>query len=280
MKKGNRSSQDGFTLIELLVVIAIIAALAAILFPVFMSAREKARQTTCASNEKQLGLGFTMYADDYDSTLPNGKFANIYGHRTVGWAGQIYSYVKDAAVYRCPDDLSTGTTSFIYNQAFGMANNGSSGWGNGTWSGNPSLGGFNSSAETVLLVEGQYGPTFDVTNPEETSSPSGSGFDSCNLIDGVGYASNSYPYSSTRYVTGFFGDQTSNSDSPLPYGVHSQGSNFLFVDSHVKWLHGSAVSAGLTAGLPTDAASPFSGNYNAAGTANLPSGVVATFSPV
>src|SRR5437870_2666958 len=62
--------RKAFTLIELLVVIAIIAILAAILFPVFAQAREKARQTTCLSNLKQLGLGFRMYLTDYDDRLP------------------------------------------------------------------------------------------------------------------------------------------------------------------------------------------------------------------
>ena len=64
-------SRRGFTLIELLVVIAIIAILAAILFPVFAKAREKARQTSCLSNLKQLGLSFLMYAQDYDELLPS-----------------------------------------------------------------------------------------------------------------------------------------------------------------------------------------------------------------
>jgi prepilin-type N-terminal cleavage/methylation domain-containing protein len=66
------TSGGGFTLIELLVVIAIIAILAAILFPVFQSSREKARQTACTSNEKQIGLGVLAYVQDYDECYPSG----------------------------------------------------------------------------------------------------------------------------------------------------------------------------------------------------------------
>src|SRR3954468_16853992 len=84
----NRTS--AFTLIELLVVIAIIAILAAILFPVFAQAREKARQASCMSNMKQIGLAVMQYEQDYDETVPCG--VNMYGGN--GWAGQIYAYVK------------------------------------------------------------------------------------------------------------------------------------------------------------------------------------------
>jgi prepilin-type N-terminal cleavage/methylation domain-containing protein len=69
----SKRSRRGFTLIELLVVIAIIAILAAILFPVFARAREKARQSSCQSNLKQIGLAFTMYAQDYDEKMPRGS---------------------------------------------------------------------------------------------------------------------------------------------------------------------------------------------------------------
>lgn len=70
-----RQRRAAFTLIELLVVIAIIAVLAAILFPVFAQAREKARQTTCASNLRNLGMAVLMYAQDYDEQLPLAAYA-------------------------------------------------------------------------------------------------------------------------------------------------------------------------------------------------------------
>jgi prepilin-type N-terminal cleavage/methylation domain-containing protein len=80
---------NGFTLIELLVVIAIIAILAAILFPVFAAAREKARQTACSSNLKQLGLAFVQYTQDYDEQYPVGPAAFYGSHWGNGWAGAI-----------------------------------------------------------------------------------------------------------------------------------------------------------------------------------------------
>src|SRR2546426_8289250 len=72
-RRRDRPQPSGFTLIELLVVIAIIAILAAILFPVFAQAREKARQSTCLSNQKQLGTAMSMYIQDYDERFPNWR---------------------------------------------------------------------------------------------------------------------------------------------------------------------------------------------------------------
>ena len=92
-------SRRGFTLIELLVVIAIIAILAAILFPVFARAREKARQTSCLSNLKQIGLAVMMYAQDYDECYPEPytPFTNW-----PLWQDTIQPYMKNTQLLICP----------------------------------------------------------------------------------------------------------------------------------------------------------------------------------
>lgn len=94
--------RKGFTLIELLVVIAIIAILAAILFPVFAQAREKARQTSCLSNGRQIGIAFGMYATDYDDFLP----LTTYPLPSNSWTDQCQPYIKNRQIYRCPSDPS------------------------------------------------------------------------------------------------------------------------------------------------------------------------------
>jgi prepilin-type N-terminal cleavage/methylation domain-containing protein/prepilin-type processing-associated H-X9-DG protein len=111
----------GFTLIELLVVIAIIAILAAILFPVFAKAREKARQASCESNEKQIALAFLMYAQDFD-----GKFPPVYNdalgypNGRIMWADCIFSYVKNRDIFVCPSNTSATADEIV---GAGIANN-------------------------------------------------------------------------------------------------------------------------------------------------------------
>ena len=92
--------RKGFTLIELLVVIAIIAILAAILFPVFARAREKARQSSCLSNVKQLMIAFHMYAQDYDEKT----CLTLYGPDNCGWPYTFEAYIKNEEILTCPSE--------------------------------------------------------------------------------------------------------------------------------------------------------------------------------
>jgi len=101
--------RKGFTLIELLVVIAIIAILAAILFPVFSRAREKARQSNCLSNTKQLVMGILMYAQDYDESIP----WNTYGTGPdYTWRNCIRPYVKNTQLFFCPSKRMDAATAY------------------------------------------------------------------------------------------------------------------------------------------------------------------------
>src|SRR5438552_2209807 len=107
---GTRRERAGFTLIELLVVIAIIAILAAILFPVFAQAREKAREATCLSNNKQIGLAVQMYMQDYDNTYPaqkaDGVFVFAAKNKDQGqnYYDELAPYIKNGQVWICPSD--------------------------------------------------------------------------------------------------------------------------------------------------------------------------------
>ncbi len=121
----------GFTLIELLVVIAIIAILAAILFPVFARAREKARQTSCLSNLKQITLGFMMYVQDYDERFitddwtgqPGACLATCYNE--CWWRFKVQPYVKNWNLFNCPSGYfqDAGSAYIQYTDEYGANGN-------------------------------------------------------------------------------------------------------------------------------------------------------------
>jgi prepilin-type N-terminal cleavage/methylation domain-containing protein/prepilin-type processing-associated H-X9-DG protein len=189
----------GFTLIELLVVIAIIAILAAILFPVFARAREKARSAACLSNVKQQALAVMMYAQDYDGTLPFMQQKS-----TVFWNqwpdGPLQPYVKNEKIFVCPSD-PVRTENYGYNQRCGYL-----------------PGDYFDPVRTGTMYEGVRLAEFKV--PAEFML----------LCDG--------PTSST-YKHGWnyiWTDPDSPYHYFYP-GWHNTGINCAFVDGHAKWLN-------------------------------------------
>ena len=271
----------GFTLIELLVVIAIIAILAAILFPVFATARDKARQTACASNMKQLGLGMAQYIQDYDETTPCGTW--VWGNAS-GWAGQIYPYVKSANAYLCPNDASPQPAcSYGINANLGnswasgapVQANGTSGCERGVQISQMAM-----PARSVLLFEaynsgkstGTWSVAQDGTSESRCWSTSGFGTGSAaatNSADPMGW-NNPNPSSATtlKYATGYLrgvsGVNTngvSTADFVGQLGTHTQGANYLLCDCHVKWLGPSQVSPGGYSYYATQSWWPNCGGY-------------------
>jgi prepilin-type N-terminal cleavage/methylation domain-containing protein/prepilin-type processing-associated H-X9-DG protein len=284
-----RKPQSGFTLIELLVVIAIIAILAAILFPVFAQAREKARQASCLSNEKQIGLALIMYVQDYDEQFPAGsKLAypngvnNLnYYDSGVGWAGQIYAYTKNAGILKCPDDSTANVSatngvaalypvSYVYNRNIAL---------------NPADASLNAAASTVALAEVK-GVVGDVIAPDElgTSTTFPPQFSAAG--DGLVYLASvigtqpdlqgvAVPYYAV-YETGTTGGYScTGSGKVAPNcllfdpsngygGRHTGGALYFMADGHAKYFRGNSVSTGGNALSTSNVEDTV--NYYAAGT--------------
>jgi prepilin-type N-terminal cleavage/methylation domain-containing protein/prepilin-type processing-associated H-X9-DG protein len=235
-------SKNGFTLIELLVVIAIIAILAAILFPVFAQAREKARQTSCLSNNKQLATAVMMYTQDYDEQFPAGV-ENDWWQDT--WVRLTQPYVKNYQVYRCPSD---GVIANPANQPWAgirlsYASNGLMIWDGAHWSvigvmgmSQPSWMGtvsqgqaaINRPAETVMLAEKQ--------NANNTSDwGPGCIFTAVNWwdSDGEGEIPNGDLPTTAAFPNGPDGAVTSK---------HAGLTNVAFADGHCKSMKASATN--------------------------------------
>jgi len=255
--------KQGFTLIELLVVIAIIAILAAILFPVFQKVRENARRTACISNMKQIGIASIQYTQDYDEKYIAGCGFNGKG---AGWAGQMYPFIKSAAVFRCPDESSSlpGTpASYGLNSQFSPFN------GAGTGPNGISLAKVNSPAKTVLFFEVSNSGYYDLTIPigavapgsiasdEEPAYQGGSaaGYGLGNNYDltgfntayrNSGYTGRDNNGGEVKYATGFLRNSVNNANGNFvdATGRHNGGAVYLMADGHAKFLRPNSVSGG------------------------------------
>jgi len=191
-------TRRGFTLIELLVVIAIIAILAAILFPVFARAREKARQTACLSNIKQLGLAVMMYAQDYDERLPRHCQQPASGANYT-WCKATEPYTKNAQIFQCPNMATWRNEA---NMCGGYTYN-LSRLPDGTTVGctEQTLARITAPAGLLMITESQ---------------------DDANAVAWCGY----------------WGRDTNTPDPSYvhPTGRHNEGSNVGYADGHAKWL--------------------------------------------
>jgi prepilin-type N-terminal cleavage/methylation domain-containing protein/prepilin-type processing-associated H-X9-DG protein len=206
--------RKGFTLIELLVVIAIIAILAAILFPVFAKAREKARQSACMSNVKQLTNAALMYAQDYDETFCKALNMTPAGVLQRYWQELLIPYIANsnsfsmtggtAKVFMCPDLKRNGGSVNTVQSLYGY------GWNGGT--NNPP------NPDGMGLYAGDGSPylrTADVHTPSEVILMG-------DISTYPGY--NNVCYLIWRSVIGY-----------IP-AIHNDGANYGFVDGHVKWM--------------------------------------------
>ena len=236
----------GFTLIELLVVIAIIAILAAILFPVFASAREKARQTACLSNMRQLGLGLLQYVQDHDET---GPLSSDLGGNEEFYVvtAQLQPYMKSFGICKCPDSpYPEGTAQYL------AAEN--------PWTNymsppdDPCLGLPHSTAGAAKFYNDVYPPTDYQYNQSlkqyaNTGCTTKSGATTHVLLYNIpGMTSEAKAVFMTdlpnmNFQWPFYNPPSWGSPAPSgPDGRHVNGSNCAFMDGHAHWFPGTVLN--------------------------------------
>jgi len=156
---GDRREGRGFTLIELLVVIAIIAILAAILFPVFVKAKEKGRQASCQSNARQMAAAIFQYMSDNDDYFPRGSVYLGTGNDYLFWADLVDRYVKNKKIRECPSLGKVDLRGYPWAQlGVGMGINVAIGnqLVSPTWPPPINSSRIKTPARTILLCDGAY----------------------------------------------------------------------------------------------------------------------------
>lgn len=239
MTHTHKPSRRGFTLIELLVVVAIISILAAILFPVMSSTREKARQTACLSNMKQIGLGIEMYIQDHDerlfyraassvarvgSTRSGVIITNATAYDQQQWWNLLLPYARSTAIYSCPGDALKPASPDI--------------------NGNSTIPrSYVASCASEGLADSQITDTADTLVITDKWSYVDNG------IGSTGTKVNSEtwmePFDGDECMMGSDADPSGNCLDPRPgypvgmvkmAGRHSGGMNSAFFDGHARWL--------------------------------------------
>jgi prepilin-type N-terminal cleavage/methylation domain-containing protein/prepilin-type processing-associated H-X9-DG protein len=231
----SRRRGPGFTLIELLVVIAIIAILAAILFPVFAKAREKARQTACLSNQKQMGTAWLMYTMDYDELVLPWSTTGGSGGFAFIWDRLLQPYTKNEGVLLCPS-AGDSFTSYTYSASVG-----------GATAAEPirSVASIGYPAQTPIISECVGGAAFtdQVNNipgwswsfiiPDAGGGQQARGVKYVNFVNGVPTNERMWMLSAERNLAG-----------SIKANQHNDGANYAFADGHAKWFHFERDAAG------------------------------------
>jgi len=279
----------GFTLIELLVVIAIIAILAAILFPVFAQVREKARQTSCLNNIKQITLALIQYQQDFDETVPfNRECSNpgstyvcTSGAAILGWVDLIEPYVKNHQVFKCPSD-SAPIEPYLPGDLDMQGKPASRGH---VWLGSPHADGLyggmyqcsyarnnnlaNNGTNTAALAQVQYPTTTililefaansgggDSGNEHGSASPFSIVRDpSITASPCTGYDPTNTTNNRSNFFASLATEQVANERSQVSSVRHQGGGNYGFMDGHARWfkpdrIKGQCAYSGVTPAHP------------------------------